>query len=512
MFIERRLLRGVTTYSAVVESETNYLLKLTYFDERTKFFALIHESRAEIETTVAYHLGLESSKQCHVEEMAQWIHGTFNVCVPVRIEPSQDRVIIRFTLPYRNGEKVFPGNADEKVRCEAGAYAWLQQECPSIPIPYLHGFGLSNGLHFRSVRNFPWLSRWAQKLRQALLSMWHRQQPSNYIPTHALTLPNSIGSYLVMDYIGESEGQMLSETWDEYREDKKRLTNLFHGLSGLMLQMSRIKLPKIGSFIIDDTGFLRLANRPLTSMLQELENAGVPMHIARDRTFTSVIAYVADLLAYHDNQLRQNANAVKGLGDCVSQICALTIMKAVAPQFYNHDYDAGPFVFSLTDLHQSNIFVDKDWNVTYIIDLEWAASLPVEFIQLPHWLAGKEVDGIELDLYTAYLEEYVGILREGEKKVDEAESHPFKLSHTIDSGWKVGTFWFNLALRSPPAMHSLFYNRIQPQFASQHLKDQEFYKVVAFYWCREASAFIRTKCNDKKNYDIRLKEAFQSND
>lgn len=97
-------------------------------------------------------------------------------------------------------------------------------------------------------------------------------------------------------------------------------------------------------------------------------------------------------------------------------MCALTIMKAVAPQFYNHDYDTGPFVFSLTDLHQSNIFVDKDWNVTYIIDLEWAASLPVEFIQLPHWLAGKEVDGIELDLYTAYLEEYVGILREARRR------------------------------------------------------------------------------------------------
>ncbi|PGH04804.1 hypothetical protein GX51_03290 [Blastomyces parvus] len=125
--------------------------------------------------------------------------------------------------------------------------------------------------------------------------------------------------------------------------------------------MSRIKLPKIGSFAIDDNGFLKLANRPLTSMLQELETTGVPMHIVRDRTYTSVIAYVSDLLSYHDNQLRHNLNAVKGIGDCVSQMCALTIMKAVAPQFYNHDYDAGPFAFSLTDLHQSNIFVDKDW-------------------------------------------------------------------------------------------------------------------------------------------------------
>ncbi|PGH35783.1 hypothetical protein GX50_01366 [[Emmonsia] crescens] len=511
MPIERRLLRGVTTYSAIVDSESNYLLKLTYFDERNKFFTLINQSRAEIQTIVAYHLGLRSSKQCHVAEIEQWIHGTFNVCVPVRIEGCQRRVIIRFPLPYRVGEKVFSGNADEKVRCEAGAYVWLQQGCPSIPIPYLHGFGLSNGLHYTLTRNLPWLSRWAQKLRQALLWIQHRQFPSDYVPHHTRTLQNPLGSYLVMDYIEESEGQMLSETWGEYREDKRRLTNLFHGLSHLMLRLSRIKLPKIGSFIIDDAGFVRLANRPLTSMLQELENTGVPMHIGRDRTYTSVTSYITDLLAYHDNQLRHKANAVKGIGDCVSQMCALTVMKAVAPQFYNHDYDAGPFAFSLTDLHQSNIFVDKDWNITHIIDLEWAASLPVEFIQLPHWLGGQEVDAIELELYTTLLEQFTGILKEDEEKIEEAESHTFKLSHILKSGWKVGTFWYNLALRSPPALHSLFYNRIQPQFAAQHLNDQEFYKVVGFYWCREASAFIRTKCTDKKNYDVQLKEAFQIN-
>ncbi|PGH04805.1 hypothetical protein GX51_03291 [Blastomyces parvus] len=208
MSIERRLLRGVTTYSAIVESETNYLLKLTYFDERNRFFTLLNQSRAEIEAIVAYHLGLRSSKQCHVAEVEEWIHGTFNVCVPVRIEGSQRRVIIRFPLPYRVGEKVFPGNANEKVRCEAGAYAWLQQECPSIPIPYLHGFGLSNGPHLHG-------------LRYAMLWIRRRQQPSNYTPNHSLSFQNPFGSYLAMDYIEESEGQMLSKTWDEYKGDKK---------------------------------------------------------------------------------------------------------------------------------------------------------------------------------------------------------------------------------------------------------------------------------------------------
>jgi hypothetical protein len=48
-------------------------------------------------------------------------------------------------LPYRIGEDCCPGNADEKVRCEVGIYAWLQEICPTVPISRLYGFGLSIG-------------------------------------------------------------------------------------------------------------------------------------------------------------------------------------------------------------------------------------------------------------------------------------------------------------------------------------------------------------------------------
>ena len=70
--------------------------------------------------------------------------GSFNLCVLVRVNALQ-RVVIRFPLPYRIGDKFRPGDADEKVRCKAATYAWLRQECPSIPIPHLYGFALSTG-------------------------------------------------------------------------------------------------------------------------------------------------------------------------------------------------------------------------------------------------------------------------------------------------------------------------------------------------------------------------------
>lgn len=37
-------------------------------------------------------------------------------------------------------------------------------------------------------------------------------------------------------------------------------------------------------------------------------------------------------------------------------------------------------MFTLTDLHQSNIFVDNDWHITAIVDLEWACSRPIKAV------------------------------------------------------------------------------------------------------------------------------------
>jgi hypothetical protein len=77
--------------------------------------------------------------------------SSFNVCIPVTISPWEGkeqpgrRVLIRFPLPYRVGEAFRPGNGDEKIRCEVGAYAYLQENCPEVPIPRLYGFATSDG-------------------------------------------------------------------------------------------------------------------------------------------------------------------------------------------------------------------------------------------------------------------------------------------------------------------------------------------------------------------------------
>jgi hypothetical protein len=170
----RLLLRGEITYSVAKEEEVNILHRLKYHDERAKFFAHIADKRSWIAAVVAHHLNLTSRSSCRVADLEDWDHGSYNVCVPVAIDnwdgnrnqqPGR-RVLIRFPLPYRVGEAFQPGNGDEKIRCEAATYAWMQENCPDVPIPQLYGFGTSTG-ETTSFNQRVWPV--ANKLTQVLL-------------------------------------------------------------------------------------------------------------------------------------------------------------------------------------------------------------------------------------------------------------------------------------------------------------------------------------------------------
>jgi hypothetical protein len=121
---------------------------LSYVEKQQDFFSYLFQHRMEIRTIVAFHLGV-SKDCCKVEEeFEEWVHGSFNVCIPVYIDNSAKtpkKVLIKFPLPYEVGESQYPGNAVEKLRSEAATHIWVQSFCPGVPIPYLRGFGFPGG-------------------------------------------------------------------------------------------------------------------------------------------------------------------------------------------------------------------------------------------------------------------------------------------------------------------------------------------------------------------------------
>ena len=125
------------------------LQRLTYWQKKLDFLSYLHQQRDKIETLVSTHLGLKDSEDCQLTQPVDWIHGSFNICLPVNIcgwgKHMGRRVLVRFPLPYKTGEMEHPGNADEKLRCEAATYIWIRENCPDVPIPRLWGFAFSDG-------------------------------------------------------------------------------------------------------------------------------------------------------------------------------------------------------------------------------------------------------------------------------------------------------------------------------------------------------------------------------
>jgi predicted unusual protein kinase regulating ubiquinone biosynthesis (AarF/ABC1/UbiB family) len=78
--------------------------------------------------------------------------------------------------------------------------------------------------------------------------------------------------------------------------------------------------------------------------------------------------------------------------------------------FFNQYFQHGPFISSLTDLHPSNILVDKDWHITSLVDFEYAFPLPIKMIHPPHWFTTLAVDRIVPEGYNQQRLEFMTIL------------------------------------------------------------------------------------------------------
>ncbi|RDL30741.1 Uncharacterized protein BP5553_10086 [Venustampulla echinocandica] len=507
------LLRGSISLKSALENDDNILQELSYPDQRIDFFVYLFARRREIEATVSYHLGF-GVDMCRMGGVDEWIAGSFNVCIPIYIDKRAKhharRVLIRLPLPYKVGESKHPGNAEEKLRCEAAAFIWIQENCPTVPIPYLWGFGFPGGRSFTTPNKMPFHARLMWYVRRAVLSLFRYPRPCRYI---GHTCPHALGvGYLIMDYIEESDGKMLSESWEQLRHDYDRRTNLFRSLSRIILSLAQLPLPRIGSLTIDDRGVLALSNRPLTLRLHHLENEGVKTNIDRDLTYSTTESYLLDLLACHDSRIRFQPNSIRDEYDGRAQMAVIAAMRAIYPHFTSRDVRHGPFIFNLTDLHQSNIFVDDDWNVKFLVDLEWSSSLPIEMLHPPYWLTSRGVDqlpkGEYLDAYSSVHEEFMTAFEEEEALLPPTNGGP--LSHIMRRGWKIGNFWYFQALESPKGLCNMFLQHIQPKFEESHCDNPIFDDVVAPYWGVDAAEVISKKLKDKEVYDDQLRKAFEN--
>ena len=313
--------------------------------------------------------------------------------------------------------------------------------------------------------------------------------------------------YLLIQTI--TSGEILSESWDDKCDDVPLKDNLQRSLARIMLSLASVPLPRIGAFRLDNKGYLNLDNRPLNVMLTMHENEGIPLDISRHKTFSSVDDLVLHHVTAFDNRLLHQQNAISSSDDAWHQMTSLAAARAIFPQMFRRDLCNGPFVFTLTDVHRSNIFVDEDWNITCIIDLEFASSLPIEFTQPPYWLSGgliDEIDPITFEpSHVAFLE-----LLEVEEKLRSCQTDVGPLSCIMRQAWRNGAFWVTLAIRDPVAFTEIFYDRILPNYfsySSDELSKAD-YSFFARMWRPGVCELIDKKLQDRDTYLERLNAAF----
>ena len=118
------LLRGGSFFlEDALADDDNVLHRLDYRQKQKEFWSYLASRKNDIERIVCYHL---RAVHCQVTDEADWLFGSYNVCIPVSVNPSsEDRVLVRKPLPYKIGETNNPENVDEKLRCEVATYIWI---------------------------------------------------------------------------------------------------------------------------------------------------------------------------------------------------------------------------------------------------------------------------------------------------------------------------------------------------------------------------------------------------
>lgn len=343
--------------------------------------------------------------------------------------------------------------------------------------------------------------------RLGFLLGWPALSPYAAHPTAALRLPTA---YMLLEHIGPGTGRMLSSTWDLHRGDAARRRTLFRDMSRIMLSLARVPQPRIGSFrFCPDDGTVALTNRPLPCALIILENDGAPRTLPAGRTYACVEPFVTDMLALQDASFLANRNAVYDAGDCRAQMAARTLLRTLSYRFASPEQRNGPFRLQLTDLHASNIFVDDDWNLTCLIDLEWVSALPVEALAVPYWLTGRGID----QLVDQDLVEFDKVHEEFMEVFDEVEAaSPLgggaSLAGVIRESWESGTVWLWHCLTCVDAIISLVQEHVAPRYFGMSVRVEV---VLSQYWCQGAEEVVKQKVAEHKEYAEELGALFKTN-
>lgn len=157
-------------------------------------------------------------------------------------------------------------------------------------------------------------------------------------------------------------------------------------------------------------------------------------------------------------------------------------------------------------MHQSNIFVDDNWNITRLIDLEFLCSCPIELLRAPSWLTGFAIDELwdHLEEYKVLYDQFVQAVAEQEITTRQDNA----LSQRLREDWTSGRFWYSIALGSINGFTAMFADHHRPRYFKHWKFDKDAWPLAQL-WSRDVSEFLDMKVAGMEVYNERVREAFR---
>ncbi|UNI17472.1 hypothetical protein JDV02_003812 [Purpureocillium takamizusanense] len=182
--------------------------------------------------------------------------------------------------------------------------------------------------------------------------------------------------------------------------------------------------------------------------------------------------------------------------------------------FMSADTQNGPYLLQLTDLHQRNVFVDDDWNVTCLIDLEWISALPVEMVSVPYWITTCSIDGIiddEYDTFDKARRAFLAIMDEEAANIPAQQQHNVKITSAMRCAWESKGVWFWACLRSINAWLFVFEDHILPKFSTDRGLIADVRQVSTFWQENiKVDTIVEAKVDDEERYQAEFRSLFDS--
>jgi hypothetical protein len=304
--------------------------------------------------------------------------------------------------------------------------------------------------------------------------------------------------YLLLEYI--DRGRMLSDTLQDFRAtDPIRMQNLCRGISRIMLSLASKILHRIGSLRFNDDGSTTLTNRPLFCTHSTLESEGVLR--ALSGTYTTSASFVNDMLRFREEAFCAQPNAVNDEEDCYLQTFHSTLLRRLKPRFVRHSDE--PFVLQFTDFHASNIFVDDDWNIVALIDLEFVCAFPPSMISMPHPLSVDAIDEVcvDIDGFHKMHEIFIKIFLEEERSM--GHENVVRLAPSIQEALERYSCWYYQALTSINGVACSLEDHIYEkfQFSPSLAEVRRLGRRMSLRWSSDPKAFVERKLRDKAKYN-----------